>query len=86
MQPEFHSRRLNTSPVGRICASPAREARRVEVIMEWPLTVLCGQCHQPIVSGESLVRFKIPGKDTYQFFHYRLRVGDCWEVRLKERK
>jgi hypothetical protein len=49
-------------------------------------TADCDQCHKPIISGENFVRFKIPGKETYQFFHYRIRPGDCWEGHLKERK
>ena len=50
--------------------------------MERPPTVHCGQCHQPILSGEEFVCFKVPGKETYQFFHYRFRIGDCWDGRL----
>ena len=53
--------------------------------MEQGTIVQCCQCHQPIISGESFVRFKLPGTETYQFFHYRFRVGDCWEGRLNER-
>ena len=54
--------------------------------MERETTVLCGQCHQAIITGESFVRFKVPGTEIYQLFHYRLRLGDCWEERLNERK
>ena len=54
--------------------------------MERATIVHCGQCHLPIISGEGFVRFKIPGKETYQFFHYRFRVGDCWEGHRNERK
>jgi len=42
-------------------------------------TTHCGQCHQLIIAGERFVCFKIPGKETYQFFHCRFRVRDCWE-------
>jgi len=54
--------------------------------MEWTTNAYCGQCHQPIISGESFVRFKDPGKEIYQFFHYRVRQGDCWEGLLKKRQ
>jgi hypothetical protein len=54
--------------------------------MEQATTVHCGQCHQPIISGERFVCFKIPGQETYQFFHYRVRAGDCWEGRINARK
>jgi hypothetical protein len=54
--------------------------------MERATPVHCGQCQQPIFPGEGFVCFKIPGKETYQFFHYRFRAGDCWEGRLNERK
>jgi len=49
-------------------------------------TVDCAQCHQAILPGEAMVCFKTPGREIYQFFHYRLRVGDCWEGRLNTRK
>jgi hypothetical protein len=54
--------------------------------MERATTADCGKCHQPIVSGEGFVRFKIPGERTYRFFHSRFRMGDCWEGQLHERK
>jgi len=54
--------------------------------MERETTVHCSQCHQAIVTGEGFVRFKVPGTETYEFFHYRFRLGDCWEGRLSERK
>jgi hypothetical protein len=44
----------------------------------------CSHCHRVILPDERIVRFKIPGKEVYQFFHYRQRVGDCWEGRLSE--
>ena len=50
--------------------------------MESKTIACCCQCRQPIISGEGFVRFKVPGKATYVFFHRRLRVGDCWEVHL----
>ena len=46
----------------------------------------CRECHQRIIPGESFVRFKVPGKESYQFFHCRFRFGDCWEIQLKQRK
>lgn len=46
----------------------------------------CGECRQPIFSGEFFVCFKVPGKGIYEFFHCRHRAGDCWEGRLKRRK
>ena len=50
----------------------------------------CSKCQQPIVAGEGsgfgfgFVCFKIPGKEGYYFFHYRVRARDCWETYLKE--
>ena len=49
---------------------------------ECTTTVECSRCHQAILPGEGVVCFKIPGRELYQFFHRRLRVGDCWERRL----
>ena len=54
--------------------------------MEAGTIVQCFQCHHPIVSSEGFVCFKVPGQQTYQFFHYRIRADDCWEGHLKERK
>ena len=56
--------------------------------MEFKTSVRCSKCQQLITSGEgpALVCFKIPGREVYQFFHYRFRVGDCWEIYLRERK
>ena len=54
--------------------------------MERKTTVHCAQCHQSILSGDGFVRFKIPGEESYRFFHYRFRIGDCWEGHLNERK
>ena len=34
--------------------------------------------------GFGFVSFKIPGKEGYYFFHYRVRARDCWETYLKE--
>jgi hypothetical protein len=53
--------------------------------MERPPTVHCGQCREPIISGEGLVCFKVPGKVSYEFFHCRFRIGDCWEEHFNER-
>ena len=47
--------------------------------------IYCCECRQPIVSGEDFVCFKVPGKESYEFFHYRARASDCWEVNLKRR-
>jgi hypothetical protein len=52
--------------------------------MERLQTVHCGQCHQPIISGEGFVCFKVPGDVSYQFFHCRFRIGDCWEEHFNE--
>ena len=46
----------------------------------------CSECRQPILSGQDFARFKVPGKESYEFFHCRLRAGDCWEARLKLHK
>jgi hypothetical protein len=54
--------------------------------MERPTIVHCCECHQPITSAQGFVCFKVPGKETYQFFHCRFHVGDCWEGRVKQRK
>jgi hypothetical protein len=54
--------------------------------MKQATTFDCDQCHKPILAHESFVRFKDPGQETYQLFHYRIRAGDCWEWRLKKRK
>jgi hypothetical protein len=51
--------------------------------MERPTTVHCDLCHRPINSGEGFVCSKVPGNETYQFFHCRFRIGDCWEVSLQ---
>jgi hypothetical protein len=50
-------------------------------------TVVHGhECHQLIMSGEGFVRFKVPGKEIYEFFLAVFASGDCWEWRLKQRK
>jgi hypothetical protein len=58
----------------------------VDVMMKQATTFDCDQCHKPIIAHESFVRFKDPGRETYQFFHWRIRAGDCWEGHLKKRK
>ena len=40
--------------------------------MFWATAIRCSQCQQPIAPGERFVSFKIPGKESYQFFHRRL--------------
>jgi hypothetical protein len=52
--------------------------------MERKTVVHCCECRQPIIPGEDFVCFKVPGKETYQFFHWRIRAGDCWEGHLKQ--
>ena len=54
--------------------------------MEHPTVAQCCQCFKPIAHGEGFVRFKAPGKRTYEFFHCRFRPGDCWDGRLKQWK
>ena len=44
----------------------------------------CCGCQQPIIRGEDFVCFKMPGSETYQFFHHRFRGGDCWDGHLSE--
>ena len=50
--------------------------------MEQTPILHCGECRQPIASGEHSVCFKVPGNVAYQFFHCRSRAGDCWECTL----
>jgi len=50
--------------------------------MVWATAIRCSQCQQPIAPGERFVSFKIPGKESYQFFHCRFRAQDCWEGHL----
>ena len=54
--------------------------------MEFKTVVICSKCQQPIVSGEGFgfVSFKIPGQESYHFFHRRSPAGDCWEAYTKE--
>jgi len=54
--------------------------------VEFRTVVICSKCQQPIVSGEGFgsVRFKIPGKEGYRFFHRRFRSGDCWAAYMME--
>jgi len=42
----------------------------------------------PFISGEGFgfVYFKIPGKQSYYFFHRKFGGGDCWEAYLQESK
>ena len=47
-------------------------------------TIHCSKCQKPIFSGVGFVRFKIPGKEGYRFFHCRFRGGDCWEAYLQQ--
>jgi len=56
--------------------------------VEFRTTVTCSKCKQPIVSGEGFgfVCFKIPGKQSYYFFHRKFGGGDCWEAYLQESK
>jgi hypothetical protein len=56
--------------------------------MKSKTVIRCSKCQEPIVSGESVgfVCFKVPGRESYQFFHRRFRFGDCWDAYLKEGK
>jgi hypothetical protein len=54
--------------------------------MERATLVHCCGCQQPIIRGEDFVCFKMPGSETYRFFHRRFRTGDCWEKHLKHDK
>lgn len=54
--------------------------------MELETVVRCCECHQPIISGEGFIRFKVPGEKKYKLFHCRFRVRDCWEEYLMEGK
>ena len=55
--------------------------------MKFRTVVRCSKCRQPIIAGQQFgfVCFKIAGKEAYQFFHNRFRVGDCWDRYLKDR-
>jgi hypothetical protein len=54
--------------------------------VEFRTGIVCSKCKQPIVSGEGFgfVCFKIPGTESYDFFHRRSRGEDCWEAYLKD--
>ena len=52
--------------------------------MERKTVVYCCECQRPIIPGEGFVCFKVPGNKTYDFFHRRFRVGDCWEGHLMQ--
>jgi len=56
--------------------------------MEFRSALICTKCQQPIVSGAGFgfgyVCFKIPGKESYLFFHRRTRSGGWWEAYIKE--
>ena len=54
--------------------------------MEIRTGVVCSKCQQPITSedGFGYICFKIPGKESYYFFHCRFRGRDCWDDYLKE--
>jgi hypothetical protein len=54
--------------------------------MERATIVYCRSCQQPIIRGEDFVCFKMPGSETYQFFHRRFRGGDCWHGHLENHK
>jgi hypothetical protein len=56
--------------------------------VEFRTVIMCSQCQRPIVSGQGFgfVYFRIPGKESYRFFHRRFGGGDCWEAYLTERK
>jgi predicted RNA-binding Zn-ribbon protein involved in translation (DUF1610 family) len=52
--------------------------------MQREAVVYCCACRQPIVPGEGFTYFKVPGKESYRFFHCRSHAKDCWEGYLKE--
>jgi hypothetical protein len=54
--------------------------------MERATIVHCCGCQQTIIRGEDFVCFKLPGSETYQFFHRRFRGRDCWDGHLSQRK
>jgi hypothetical protein len=54
--------------------------------MRQATTFDCDQCHKPILAHERFARFKDPGRETYQFYHCRIRTGDRWEGHLKKSK
>jgi hypothetical protein len=82
----IYGRRLNFSQQERLRLPKRGTRQRGWRFMERETTVHCSQCHRAIVTGEGFVRFKVPGTETYQYFHYRFRLEDCWEGRLNERK
>ena len=53
--------------------------------MQKEAIVYCCECRQPIVPGEGIACFKIPGKESYRLFHCRSHAEDCWEGYLKAR-
>ena len=52
--------------------------------MERATIIHCCGCQRPIIRGEDFVSFKVPGSETYQFFHRRFRGGDCWDGHLSD--
>jgi hypothetical protein len=53
--------------------------------VEFRTDAICSKCQQAILSGEGFgyVCFKIPGQNSYHFFHRRFRSEDCWEAYVK---
>ena len=47
--------------------------------VEQETIISCCECQQPIRPDQGFVCFKVPGGQTYRFFHCRSRVGDCWD-------
>jgi len=52
--------------------------------MERATIIHCSGCQRPIIQGEDFVCFKMPGLETYQFFHRRFRGGDCWDGHINQ--
>jgi hypothetical protein len=52
--------------------------------MERATIAHCCGCQRPIIRGEDFVCFKVPGSETYEFFHRRFRDGDCWDGHLSD--
>ena len=48
--------------------------------MEQETIIYCCECKQPISPDQDFVTFKVPGGNAYRFFHFRFRVGDCWDM------
>ena len=54
--------------------------------MEQETIIYCCECKQPINPDQDFVTFKVPGGNAYRFFHFRFRVGDCWDMTSSDAK